>query len=242
MYKFGKEPTSLGMRFYKFIAEDEYKIFVFVKILDDNNAQFMDEETFELVNIDSETLSHEYTLLLNYHTLKFTLPDKPNNKRFEVHIVSYLFLRKIVFEQTLNNILILNFGYTPEPGQEEPIYMESELGSMHYNYVHDMYKYLGSTPILWVSRFDNSFDGERLSDAIIMEAEERLSTYILSYDIFEYDESVNFDYIDMKYFFVYSEKLDKFYIVLYLIDTEKVSAKILEDMEENIDLIEFMDQ
>ena len=75
-----------------------------------------------------------------------------------------------------------------------------------------------------------------------MEAEERLSTYILSYDIFEYDESVNFDYIDMKYFFVYSEQLDKFYIVLYLIDTEKVSAKILEDMEENIDLIEFMDQ
>ena len=242
MYKFGKEPTSLGMRFYKFIAEDEYKIFVLVKILDDSNAQFMDEETFELVNIDSDTLSHEYTLLLNYHTLKFTLPDKLNNKRFEVHIVSYLFLRRIVFEQTLNNILILNFGYTPESGQEEPIYIESELGSMHYNYVRDMYKYLGSTPILWVSRFDNSFDGERLSDAIIMEAEERLSTYILSYDIFEYDESVNFDYIDMKYFFVYSEQLDKFYIVLYLIDTEKVSAKILEDMEENIDLIEFMDQ
>lgn len=242
MYKFGKEHLMLGMRFYKFIAEDEYKIFVLVKVLDDNNAQFMDEETFELVNIDSDTLSHEYTLLLNYHTLKFTLPYKSKNRLVEIGIVSYLFLRKIVFEQTLNNILILNFGYIPKPRTKEPICIESEIGAMYYNYVCDMYKYLGSTPILWISRFENGFDGERLSDTVIMDAEERLSTYILSYDIFEYDESVNLAYVDMKYFFVYSEQLDKFYIVLYLIDTEKVSAKILEDMEENIDLIEFMDQ
>jgi hypothetical protein len=257
MYKFGAEFVVLGMRFYKFISDDEYKIFVLVKILNDNNAQFMDEETFEIVTIDNETLSHEYTLLtMNRRIFEFyinTTHDINPNNTTKVSIMSYLFLRKIVFEKTINNILELNFGYTPTDIDSYPIsvfgdkvFIRNELDILWYEYyICHLFRTTSNNPLFY---FDNQFfskldaENKRLSDDAIMEIEESLSTYILSYDIYEYDESVNLDNVNMKYFFIYCSEVDKYYIVLYLINTEKVSAKILEDMEENIDLIEFMDQ
>ena len=53
MFKYGNEQVLLGMRFYKFIDEDEFEIYSIVRFEDDKKATFMNEETFELVTITS---------------------------------------------------------------------------------------------------------------------------------------------------------------------------------------------
>ena len=63
--KFRREKLEIGARFYTFISEDEYRIVTLVKINDDNSAQFMDEETFELETITKEKLDKDYTMLTN---------------------------------------------------------------------------------------------------------------------------------------------------------------------------------
>lgn len=241
MYKFGKDNVGLGMRFYKFIAEDEYKIFALVKIDDDDNAQFMDEETFELVNIDKKTLLHEYSMLCNFQTLSFNLYKQDKSNWYaNVSIISYKYLRKMVFQQTINYILKLNNIFNP---------LSSDL-----DYLWEMYFLysMDSKPVPLVFRINSTEDYDhidldkvvndeaKLPDSLFMDIEELLLTYILSYDVFEYDDSVNLDNISMKYFFIYSDKKDKYYIVLYMIDTNKVSQKIIEEYEDNIDVIEFM--
>ena len=65
--EFRNKDIELGMRFYTFISDDEYRILTIVKINEDKKSGiFMDEETFKLKTISKEELDENYTLLDNY--------------------------------------------------------------------------------------------------------------------------------------------------------------------------------
>ena len=242
MYTFGKDYVCLGMRFYKFISEDEYKIFVLVKILDDNNSQFMDEETFELVNIDKTTLLHEYTLLIDFFNYSAIINTRTKGV-FNLTIATYKNLKKVVFQKTINNILTLNHIYTPIVSETKDYNGKPVIDTLEYMWEVYLSILSQKFPVLILNRGNqDEFNGNRISNIGMMGAEELLSTYILSYDVYEYDDYINLSNVNMKYFFMYDCYRDKWYIVLYMIDTSKVNQMIIENMEENIDLIEFMDQ
>ena len=79
---------------------------------------------------------------------------------------------------------------------------------------------------------------ELLPDALIDIAEELLNTCIKTYEVYEYDDSVNLNNINMKHFFLEYE--DKYYIVLYTIDNIRNAAKINENLQKHMDVVEFM--
>jgi hypothetical protein len=81
----------------------------------------------------------------------------------------------------------------------------------------------------------------KLPDSLFADAEEELDTYILSYDLYNFDDSVDINKVQMKYFFLYDVKNDKYYILLYVIDSARVSSQLIKDMNENMDVIEFME-
>ena len=132
--KFRSKILELGTRFYKFINEEEYKIFSLVKINSDESAEFMDEETFEIQTIDKEDLEKNYTMLINnslwilckfrnefYEDEEFWLQNEDilifqtSNKFYKIQcklrLHVYKFMKKSVFNKVINYIMTLNNPY-----------------------------------------------------------------------------------------------------------------------------------
>ena len=248
-------PILKGMRFYTMISDDEYKIITFFKFNDDNNsAQFFNEETGEVETVTKHTLDTKYTLLIQESLKPIAMvTHKDTNQRefffgydsicsyYREHhqqddtvtaaeIAIYPYLTKSVFNNTVNYTLT----HTKDSLTDEEL---KELWQAYVNYM------IAHTPLVII---DDKIDiqkcletnDRRVPDSVIIDAEKELDTFILSYEIYEYDESVDFDKVNMKYFMVYNN--DKYYIVLYMIDTARQSADTIQAMKENVDVIEFM--
>lgn len=256
MFKYGNEQVLLGMRFYKFIDEDEFEIYSIVRFEDDKKATFMNEETFELVTITNEELKDEYTLLTDYKLFMIALIDTALGVEAFVNeeianyirgthdasisfetLVIYKFMKKSVFNKMINYILNLNS------------LQKQSLSSVQYNVWSMYFEYMSKgSYVMKVNGedknyidLDNVVDGDgKIPDSLFADAEEELMTCILSYEAYSYDDSVNIDNINMKHFFIYDEKNDKYYIILYVIDQARVSRQMIQDMNDNIDVVEFM--
>ena len=251
-FTFNGDPIIPGMRFYTMISDDEYKILTFFKFNDRESGQFLNEETGDYETLLSYTLNNKYTLLTNYHT-RFIAVLQVNGKReflfdydevlaylknnpaeysvvFVGHVATYPYLTRSVFNNTVNYTLT----HTKDTLTDE------ELEYLQKSYVGWM---LAHTPLIVIGNKINIQEcleskDRRVPDSVIMDAEKELDTFILSYEIYEYDESVDFNKVNMKYFMIYNN--DKYYIVLYMIDTARQSADTIQAMKENVDVIEFM--
>ena len=73
---------------------------------------------------------------------------------------------------------------------------------------------------------------------MFMDAEKLLNTYIISYEVYELDDSVNIYNINMKYFIIYSN--DKYYIILYVTDNRRLSRESFNNLNNHMDVVEFM--
>lgn len=257
MFKYGNEQVLLGMRFYKFIDEDEFEIYSIVRFEDDKKATFMNEETFELVTITNKELKDEYTLLTDYKLFMIALIDTAlgvepfvneeiANYIRGVHdasisfetLVIYKFMKKSVFNKMINYILNLN-----SLQKQSLSSVQYKIWSMYFKYMSKgsyVMKVNGEEDKNYID-LDNVVDGDgKIPDSLFADAEEELMTCILSYEAYSYDDSVNIDNINMKHFFIYDEKNDKYYIILYVIDQARVSRQMIQDMNDNIDVVEFM--
>ena len=257
--KFRNEALELGMRFYKFESDEDYRILALVKLNDNDTAVFMDEETFELHTITKDELENEYTLLSN--SLPFAVAgfefgsgklfqlffnetivtfintmynESQHELKFHIIIRVYSYMKKAVFNKTVNYILTLNNLYSP---------LEENLNTIWNVY----FSYIGkSTYVDTTSHYDNIDIEEivnnkaKLPDSVFVRAEDYLNTYILSYEVYRFDASVNIDNVNMKYFFIYDANRDEYYIVLYVIDTTRVAMETVQLMEENKDVVQFM--
>jgi hypothetical protein len=144
-------------------------------------------------------------------------------------IACYNFLTRTVFNNTVNNCIMEANSFT-----------DKELDELWQIYTVDM---LGERQFVII---DDKIDiqkclkenDNKIPDSVIDDAEKELGVYILSYEIYDYDASVNLDKVNMKYFIMYNN--DRYYIVLYVIDTSRESAATIEAMKENTDVVEFM--
>lgn len=257
--KFRNETLELGMRFYKFESDEDYRILALVKLNGNDTAVFMDEETFELHTITKDELENEYTLLSNSlpfavagfefgsgnlfqlffnETIVTFIKNLYNESQHELkfHIIFrvYSYMKKAVFDKTVNYILTLNNLYSP---------LEKNLNTIWNVYFSYMRK---STYVDTISHY-NDIDMEevvnnkaKLPDSVFDRAEDYLNTYILSYEVYRFDASVNIDNVNMKYFFIYDAYKDEYYIVLYVIDTTRIAMETVQLMEENKDVVQFM--
>lgn len=258
------------MRFYTFISDDEYKLVTLVKINKDNNSgQFMDEETFEIKTISKETLDERYTLLTDYETWilcnfkvkkefeKNSLLDYNKNEsiwlynddvsnfiknqifsypyyvKIKLRLVIYKFMKKSVFNKLINYIINLHYPkFSLSESDNDIIWKE---------YFRLMNKY--ELILNCSNKTDLNMDAvinnnNKIPDNIINEAEEILNTFILTYDPYELDDSVNMNNVNMKHFIIYTN--DKYYLILYVIDTQRENITIKENLKENMDIVNFM--
>ena len=254
-FSFNGERIYVGMRFYTMISDDEYKILTFLKFNDRQSAQFLNEETGEVETLLSYTLEDRYTLLSDYIVKPmvfiknkitgerdllmgsliqdFTKQQYDNPEDFHVicvkEVACYHFLTRTVFNNTVNNCIM-----------EADSFTDKELDDLWQTYTFGM---IAKRQFVII---DDKIDiqkcleenDNKIPDRVIDDAEKDLGVYILSYEIYGYDASVDLDKVNMKYFIMYNN--DRYYIVLYMIDTAREVAATAEAMRENTDVIEFM--
>ena len=257
-----EENLELGMRFYRFETDDEYKIYSIVKL---NNKKriitLMDEETFELIELTNSELNSEYTLLsqfMNFIIAGYTTIDGEDSLNFLINdeilyftqhqpkyaydvkfyrfFYIYKYMRRTVFNKMINYILNLNNLYSPLSKDLKAIW------ELYFSYMSNDSILVANTPdSKCIINFDDVVNNDgKLPDSIFAEAEEMLDTYIFSYEIFKFDDSVNIDNVNMKYFIIYDDANDEYYIVLYVIDTLREAQESIANMNENIDVVNFM--
>jgi hypothetical protein len=249
------------------VSDDEYFIFTLVKINDDfKSGQFLNEETDEIVTITSIELLEEYTMLTDYKFMLFAKIDNivttsiyyneflrqylaagiqsniKDNIIWTIQMCFYKFMKRAVFNKIANYILNLNY-----PSQSLSESDKDYLWDVYFSYICGN----ASLPLFTTSELKVTtspdekvidYDNNKISDSAIMEIESKLDTYILSYDIYEYDDSVNIDNVTMRHIMLYDQNTDAYYLVRYIIDTAKVAEKTISDMNDCIDVIEFMSQ
>lgn len=254
--KIGRETVELGMRFYTFIDDENYKILTYV-----GKGKFMNEETFELEEISEKDLYEYYTMLSEYNpfvVMKFksnwvkddnlfcndasvaVLAEYKNwfnvaerdILEFGFKMVVYKYMRKSVFDKLINYILNLN----------NPSYSLSDSDS---NEIWEMYfRYMSKSAFVLkvdddkLNMDDVVNNNAKIQDSVFSEAEEFLNTYILTYEAYELDDSVDISNVNMKYFVIYNH--DKYYIILYVADTTRIARQKIADMNDEIDVVRFM--
>lgn len=264
--KFKGKKVELGTRFYIFVSEDEFRIVTLVKS-NEHEGQFMDEETFEITTISSKKLNANYTmlcdndiwLLSNFRLKPEFEKDKSIVERsiwlynqnvtnfmkseyisypFKVSIsfklFIYSFMKKSVFNKTINYIIQFNF----------PKFQISE--DDINNIWEEYFRFINNkNVIIDCSSYSDKLDMNqvinnkaKIPDSIIDEAEEILNIPILSYEPYEFDDSINLNNINMKHFFIYIN--DIYYVILYVIDTIKDAINIQTNLQNHMDVVQFM--
>ncbi len=257
--KFGNDKLELGTRFYTFITDDEYKIFALVKFnSDDKSAKFMDEETFELIDITEKDLNKYYTMLsdnilwilckfkhnfnddndlwLHNEDINQLLTSQDMNRFYKVYCLIrlhvYRFIKKSVFNKMLNYIMNLN-----NPHQSLSDDDLNTIWDIYFRYIEEKYVVLTIDDDK-INMDDVVNNKAGIPDSVFMDAEKLLNTYIISYEVYELDDSVNIYNINMKYFIIYSN--DKYYIILYVTDNRRVSRESFNNLNNHMDVVEFM--
>lgn len=235
-----------------------------------NRVTLMHEETFEIEEVPKKTLDEDYVLLINYYkfdiynyrpkanVLAFKDLYKPsiwyeNNvlKLYDtssinviyylaiaLHLYIYPFITKNVFYKMLNYIVQLNCNtyrlmdskYVDDYKTVYDMYMDQIF--LHY-YVLD----INESDYGTVYKYEDK-DTYLLNDNIIEKAEEMLDKPILTYDCYLWTEEINLNNVSLPHFWVYLN--DTYYFVLYIEDTTRSSALVNKNLQDHIDVVEFM--
>lgn len=251
---------ELGTKFYIFESEDEYRILYLVK-KNEHDGIFMDEETFETKTIDENQLGVDYTLMLdsknfffarfkhcfdkklalwysNNNIITFTKED-PNFKMFDldccVRVTLYKYMKKSVLNHLINNIIKLNYSdVTVDDSDINTIWNEYFI-----NYLNNDTIVVDYNPYLEEVDMDKVAEEKaQIPDSIIDDAEKLLNTFIAYYQVYEYDNSIDLDKINMHYYMAYQN--DTYYLVLYGIDKARQAAYDAEVIRINSDVAAFM--
>ena len=251
---------ELGTKFYIFESEDEYRILYLVK-KNEHYGVFMDEETFETKLIDENQLGVDYTLMLdsrdfffarfkncfdknlvlwysNNNIITFVKKD-PNFKMFDldccVRVTLYKYMKKSVLNHLINNIIKLNYSnVTVDDSDINTIWNEYFI-----NYLNDDTIVVDYNPYLEEVDMDKVAEEEaQIPDSVIDDAEKLLNTFIAYYQVYEYDNSIDLDKINMHYYMAYQN--DTYYLVLYGIDKARQAAYDAEVIRINSDVAAFM--
>lgn len=251
---------ELGTKFYIFESEDEYRILYLVK-KNEHDGIFMDEETFETKTIDENQLGVDYTLMFdsknfffarfkhcfdknlvlwysNNNIITFVKEDQ-NFKMFDldccVRVTLYKYMKKSVLNHLINNIIKLNYSdVTVDDFDINTIWNEYFI-----NYLKNDTIIVDYNPYLEEVDMDKVAEEKaQIPDSVIDDAEKLLNTFIAYYQVYEYDNSIDLDKINMHYYMAYQN--DTYYLVLYGIDKARQAAYDAEVIRINSDVAAFM--
>jgi len=253
---------ELGTKFYIFESEDEYRILYLVK-KNEHDGVFMDEETFETKTIDENQLGVDYTLMLdsknfffarfkycfdkeqilwfcNNDIITFITKDHSKSRMFDldccIGVALYKYTKKSVLNHLINNIIKLNYSskVTVDDSDINTIWNEYFI-----NYLNDNTIVVNYNPYLEEVDMDKVAKEEaQIPDSVIDDAEKLLNTFIAYYQVYEYDNSIDLDKINMQYYIAYQN--DTYYLVLYGIDKARQAAYDAEVLRINSDVAAFM--
>lgn len=208
----------------------------------------------------------QYSLKANYSFLKIPhynweilhessgykwINDK-NNKKFVIcsndnyykdsHNVTNLFgfnvykrNKKSVFKNMMKHIVNLN---------KISNFTEKNIDDVWYRYfIHEV----NNNEVIDYEQFSNIVnlsdvaDGKaKIPDVVLDDTEEILNTSIRCYDVYELDPSIDLEKVNMKHYIAYDHNTDKYYLILYVIDELRDSIKTRQNLEDHIDLVNFM--
>lgn len=251
---------ELGTKFYIFESENEYRILYLVK-KNEHYGIFMDEETFETKIIDENQLGVDYTLMLdskNFFFARFKhcfdkklalwysnnniitfIKEDPNFKMFDldccIRVTLYKYMKKSVLNHLINNIIKLNYSnVTVDNSDINTIWNEYFI-----NYLNNDTIVVDYNPYLEEVDMDKVAEEKaQIPDSVIDDAEKLLNTFIAYYQVYEYDNSIDLDKINMHYYMAYQN--DTYYLVLYGIDKARQAAYDAEVIRINSDVAAFM--
>lgn len=197
--------------------------------------------------------SYDWEILYESSGYKWINNDK-NNKKFVIcdyyinnyykdsHNVTnffgfnaYKYNKKSVFKNMMKHIINLN---------KISNFNEKDIDYIWYRYfMHEV----NNNEIIDYKQFSNIVnlgdvaDGKaKIPDVVLDDTEEILNTSIRCYDVYELDPSIDLEKVNMKHYIAYDHNTDKYYLILYVIDEFRDSIKTRQNLEDHIDLVNFM--
>lgn len=147
----------------------------------------------------------------------------------------YKYNKKFVFKNMMKHIVNLN---------KISNFTEKDIDSIWYGYfIHEV----NNNEIIDYEQFSNIVNlGDvangkaKIPDSVLDDTEEILNTSIKYYDVYELDPSIDLEKVNMKHYIAYDHNTDKYYLILYVRDELRESIKIRQNLEDHIDLVNFM--
>ena len=178
----------------------------------------------------------------NYSIANFIINNRYSNiytLKARINMVVYKYMKKSVFFRLIESMIKLANGKCclDDCNNINGVW-EDYFNTFHLSPNHNTVPVLSMGGIGGLETVIDEEGHIMLSDGDLEEIEETLDTCILSYEMYEYNDSIDLSSVSMRHFFIYTD--DNYYIVLYIIDTERVIRKEEAIVDENKDLVNFM--
>ena len=183
----------------------------------------------------------------NNDIITFIKKDHSKSRMFELNccigVVLYKYMKKSVLNHLINNIIKLNCSFNITVDDSDITVDDSDIDAIWNEY---FINYLNNDTI--VINYDSYLEEvdmdkvareeAQIPDSVIDDAEKLLNTFIAYYQVYEYDNSIDLDKINMHYYMAYQN--DTYYLVLYGIDKARQAAYDAEVIRINSDVAAFM--
>lgn len=259
---------ELGTKFYIFESEDEYRILYLVKknehdgifmdeetfetkTIDENQlgvdyTLMLDSKNFFFARFKHCFDKKQILWFCNNDIITFAEED-PNFKMFDldccVRVTLYKYMKKSVLNHLINNIINLNCSFNITVDDSDITVDDSDIDAIWNEYFINYLK--NDTIVVDYNPYLEEVDMDKVAeekaqipDSIIDDAEKLLNTFIAYYQVYEYDNSIDLDKINMHYYIAYQN--DTYYLVLYGIDKARQAAYDAEVIRINSDVAAFM--
>lgn len=197
--------------------------------------------------------SYDWEILYESSGYKWINNDK-NNKKFVIcdyyinnyykdsHNVTnffgfniYKYNKKSVFKNMMKHIVNLNKISNFNEKDIDYIWHKYFMHEVNNNEVIDYEQFSN------IVNLGDVADGKaKIPDVVLDDTEEILNTSIRCYDVYELDPSIDLEKVNMKHYIAYDHNVDKYYLILYVIDEFRDSIKTRQNLEDHIDLVNFM--
>ena len=183
----------------------------------------------------------------NNDIITFIKKDHSKSRMFDldccIGVALYKYMKKSVLNHLINNIIKLNYLFNITVDDSDIIVDDSDIDAIwneyFINYLNNDTIVINYDPYLEEVDMDKVAREEaQIPDSIIDDAEKLLNTFIAYYQVYEYDNSIDLDKINMHYYIAYQN--DTYYLVLYGIDKARQAAYDAETIRINSDVAAFM--
>lgn len=183
----------------------------------------------------------------NNDIITFIKKDHSKSRMFDldccIGVALYKYMKKSVLNHLINNIIKLNCSFNITVDDSDITVDDSDIDAIwneyFINYLNNDTIVINYDPYLEEVDMDKVAREEaQIPDSIIDDAEKLLNTFIAYYQVYEYDNSIDLDKINMHYYIAYQN--DTYYLVLYGIDKARQAAYDAETIRINSDVAAFM--